>query len=203
MRELSADMRVKLIIYKLFDRYVMASLDELYQETNAELMRAGVLPQLRHEVLRNTAGGTNAAAGAATAAQGDVPAPVQADDSEASAELLQTLRTLFGARRAHPTVPLSAITHGPLPTANELIGALSVLQSQAATVQPALPVGSSVMDITEQVLHLKEQLMSQLGSLARPAPRPDRRRSTKTPSIWSACCSSSSSKTATCRHRCR
>ncbi len=165
MRELSADMRVKLIIYKLFDRYVMASLDELYQETNAELMRAGVLPQLRHEVLRNTAGGTNAAAGAATAAQGDVPAPVQADDSEASAELLQTLRTLFGARRAHPTVPLSAITHGPLPTANELIGALSVLQSQAATVQPALPVGSSVMDITEQVLHLKEQLMSQLGSL--------------------------------------
>ena len=165
MRELSADMRVKLIIYKLFDRYVMASLDELYQETNAELMRAGVLPQLRHEVLRNTAGGTGAAAGAGAAIQGDVPAPLQADDSEASAELLQTLRTLFGARRAHPTVPLSAITHGPLPTDNELIGALSVLQSQAATVQPALPVGSSVMDITEQVLHLKEQLMSQLGSL--------------------------------------
>ncbi|GLQ47083.1 hypothetical protein GCM10007862_21340 [Dyella lipolytica] len=166
MRELSADMRVKLIIYKLFDRYVMTSLDELYQEINAELMRAGVLPQLRHEVVRNAAGGTGAAAGGAVSAQGDAAAPLPTDDSEASAELLQTLRTLFGARRAHPTVPLSAMTHGPLPTANELIGALSVLQSQAATVQPVIQAGAgSVLDITEQVLHLKEQLLSQLGSL--------------------------------------
>lgn len=166
MRELSADMRVKLIIYKLFDRYVMASLDELYQETNAELMRAGVLPQLRHEVVRQAGSGT-AATGAGAAAAGEMTAPTQADDSEASAELLQTLRTLFGARRAHPTVPLSAMAHGPLPTANELIGALSVLQSQAATV-PSMPLptaGDTTADIAAQVLHLKEQLMSQLGSL--------------------------------------
>jgi hypothetical protein len=164
MRELSADMRVKLIIYKLFDRYVMASLDELYQETNAELMRAGVLPQLRHEVLRQ--GGASAAAGGgAPGTAGDVSAPI-ADDSEASAELLQTLRTLFGARRAHPSVPLSAMTQGPLPTANELIGALSVLQSQAATVPMApMATGVSTLDITQQVLQLKEQLLSQLGSL--------------------------------------
>ncbi|MBM7130088.1 DUF1631 domain-containing protein [Dyella mobilis] len=164
MRELSADMRVKLIIYKLFDRYVMASLDELYQETNAELMRAGVLPQLRHEVVRQ--GGASAPAGAAGAA-GEMPAPIMAEDSEASAELLQTLRTLFGARRAHPNVPLAAMAQGPLPTANELIGALSVLQSQAATV-PVMPLSvgsSSTLDITQQVLQLKEQLLSQLGSL--------------------------------------
>jgi hypothetical protein len=167
MRELSADMRVKLIIYKLFDRYVMASLDELYQETNAELMRAGVLPQLRHEVVRQGGASAGAAGGAAGAAGGDVSAPIAADDSEASAELLQTLRTLFGARRAHPNVPLSAIAQGPLPTANELIGALSVLQSQAATVPvaPIVTTGASTLDITQQVLQLKEQLLSQLGSL--------------------------------------
>jgi hypothetical protein len=38
LRELSADMRVKLIIYKLFDRYVLSSLEELYQEINDELV---------------------------------------------------------------------------------------------------------------------------------------------------------------------
>ena len=167
MRELSADMRVKLIIYKLFDRYVMASLDELYQEVNAELMRAGVLPQLRHEVVRTgsaAAGGTAASAGATGT---EVPATLAADDSEASAELLQTLRTLFGARRAHPTVPLSGMTAGPLPTPNELIGALSVLQSQAASVPVATMIasGAASMEMADQVLHLKEQLMSQLGSL--------------------------------------
>ncbi|GGA51133.1 DUF1631 domain-containing protein [Dyella nitratireducens] len=167
MRELNADMRVKLIIYKLFDRYVMSALEELYQEVNAELMRAGVLPQLRHEVVRSGGAGAGAAAGGTAAASGEIPQPLPADDSEASAELLQTLRTLFSARRAHPNVPLSAMTAGPLPTANELIGALSVLQSQAAMLpmpQPAAPHVSSV-DIAEQVLHLKEQLMSQLGSL--------------------------------------
>lgn len=171
MRELNADMRVKLIIYKLFDRYVMAALEELYQEVNAELMRAGVLPQLRHEVVRNTAG--NGAAGASqAAAAGEVPQPLPADDSEASAELLQTLRALFSARRGNPapqgaTAPLGPLAHGPLPTANELIGALSVLQSQAAMA--SLPVaaahGASAVDIAEQVLHLKEQLFTQLGSL--------------------------------------
>lgn len=167
MRELNADMRVKLIIYKLFDRYVMAALEELYQEVNAELMRAGVLPQLRHEVVRNTAGGTGAAASGAAAA-GEVPAPLPADDSEASAELLQTLRTLFSARRGQPAVAMGAVPQGPLPTANELIGALSVLQSQAALVQmpvTAAAPGASAVDIAEQVLHLKEQLLSQLGSL--------------------------------------
>ncbi|RUL76780.1 DUF1631 domain-containing protein [Dyella choica] len=161
MRELSADMRVKLIIYKLFDRYVMAALEELYQEVNAELMRAGVLPQLRHEVSRSGA----AATGGAVAA-GEVPQPLPADDSEASAELLQTLRALFSARRAHPNVPLSAMTVGPLPTANELIGALSVLQSQAAMLPMPQPAATTnTPDIAEQVLQLKEQLMSQLGSL--------------------------------------
>ena len=168
MRELSADMRVKLIIYKLFDRYVMASLDELYEEVNAELVRAGVLPQLRHEVLRNNASSGTATAGAgataAAAAAAETTAPLP-DDSEASAELLQTLRTLFGARRAHPTVPFSSLTQGPLPTANELIGALSVLQSQAATLPAPMPVANNTIEVTDQVLHLKDQLMSQLGSL--------------------------------------
>jgi len=168
MRELNADMRVKLIIYKLFDRYVMAALEELYQEVNAELMRAGVLPQLRHEVARNPSGAGAAASGAAAA--GEVPTPLAADDSEASAELLQTLRALFSARRGHSTsaAGVGVIPQGPLPTANELIGALSVLQSQAALIP--MPVatttsGASAVDIAEQVLHLKEQLLSQVGSL--------------------------------------
>src|SRR5574337_2186343 len=54
LQELSADMRVKLIIYKLFDRYVLSMLEQLYQELNTELVRAGVLPQLRHTVLRGS-----------------------------------------------------------------------------------------------------------------------------------------------------
>ncbi|WNL45258.1 DUF1631 domain-containing protein [Dyella sp. BiH032] len=163
MRELSAEMRVKLIIYKLFDRYVLASLDELYQEVNAELVRAGVLPQLRHEVQRS--GAAPAAAGqAAGATQGD---ELPAGDDAASNELLQTLRTLFSARRGG--MPENLPVGGPLqvPTVNELIGALSVLQSQAASVGSPLPLrgGPSTASVMQEVAHLKEQLLAQIGSL--------------------------------------
>ncbi|MGC1549705.1 MAG: DUF1631 domain-containing protein [Rhodanobacter sp.] len=165
VRELSADMRVKLIIYKLFDRYVMATLDELYQETNTELVRAGVLPQLRHDVVRSGTA-TPVAAGDATQAGAGTAATPMGDEGDASAELLQTLRSLFSARRAHPNVPLSAMTSGPLPSVNELIGALSVLQNQAA-VQPAVPqhVTGVSADLTNEVLQLKEQLLAQIGAL--------------------------------------
>lgn len=166
VRELSADMRVKLIIYKLFDRYVMATLDELYQETNTELVRAGVLPHLRHEVLRSGAPATAQAAaetgaGAAMAAA----AAAVADGGEASSELLQTLHALFNARRAHPNVPLSAMSAGPLPSVNELIGALSVLQNQVAAHPGAILPSGNPVDLTREVLQLKEQLLAQIGSL--------------------------------------
>ncbi|MFC5740322.1 DUF1631 domain-containing protein [Dyella tabacisoli] len=164
MRELNAEMRVKLIIYKLFDRYVFATLDELYQEVNAELIRAGVLPQLRHELPRNA--GQSPAAGAGQEQQhaiGEQADTFLAEDG--GAELLQTLRTLFSVRRG-PSDGRSIA--GPLhaPSVNELVGALSVLQSQAAeSIQPSSLQTTDTVDLAREVLLLKEQLLMQLGSL--------------------------------------
>src|SRR3546814_8474394 len=88
LHELSADMRVKLIIYKLFDRYVLSSLEELYQEINTELARAGVLPQLRHEVTRaGHAKSADTADGQASTAAADKAGDTPSD-------LLQTLHAL-------------------------------------------------------------------------------------------------------------
>ncbi|QNK00396.1 DUF1631 domain-containing protein [Dyella telluris] len=171
MRELNAEMRVKLIIYKLFDRYVLASLDELYQEINAELVRAGVLPQLRHEVVGR--GGSAPRPTGAAADAGDVAGMEQGegtflaeDEAGASSELIQTLRTLFSARRSVPAaqtrIPAGAMQ---LPSANELIGALSVLQSQAA-INQQMPVGSAnALELAGEVQQLKEHLLAQIGSL--------------------------------------
>ena len=161
LHELSADMRVKLIIYKLFDRYVLSSLEELYQEINTELVRAGVLPQLRHEVLRGdakTAGAAGQATGTTDEAAGDIPS-----------DLLQTLHALFSARRGPAVggnVGMHALQSGPLPSANELLGALSVLQSQIASAGP-LPYAQpdDAAALSREVLQLKGQLLTQLGAL--------------------------------------
>ncbi|WP_109124878.1 DUF1631 domain-containing protein [Dyella sp. C11] len=171
MRELSAEMRVKLIIYKLFDRYVLASLDELYTEINAELVRAGVLPQLRHEIQR--AGGAQRPAPAAGAAAG-AEAVEQSegsfladDEAGASSELIQTLRTLFSARRTTPVTAGQRLPAGAvqLPSANELLGALSVLQSQAAINQQMPANAGNAMELAGEVQQLKEHLLAQIGSL--------------------------------------
>ena len=174
LHELSADMRVKLIIFKLFDRYLLSSLEELYQEINTELARAGVLPHLRHEVARSGAKAA-AASGNANAQQ---PAGAAAENGEEAgdipSDLLQTLHALFSARRGSAGINagnagsggMHAMPTGPLPSANELLGALSVLQSQIASAGP-LPLAQpdDAAELSREVMQLKGQLLSQIGAL--------------------------------------
>jgi hypothetical protein len=164
LHELSADMRVKLIIYKLFDRYVLSSLEELYLEINVELVRAGVLPQLRHEVLRG-----QSAQAAVDAAHAGVSSSMVADDvGEIPSDVLQTLNALFSARRSHVGVDvgMSAMPSGPLPSANELLGALSVLQSQITSTGPLLHArAGDAAALSHEVMQLKGQLLTQIGAL--------------------------------------
>ncbi|HET7358529.1 MAG TPA: DUF1631 domain-containing protein [Rhodanobacteraceae bacterium] len=176
MRELTVETRVKLIVYKLFDRYVMAGLDPLYDEINAELVRAGVLPQLRHEIPGRRAAGADQAASAArvagAAAAGNAAAAAadySADETaEFQAEFLHTLNTLLSARRGHAPVNVASADGASLSPA-ELLGALSLLQGEVALGPPTaagparttgLPGGA-----TPDVAQLKEQLLQQLARL--------------------------------------
>jgi hypothetical protein len=169
LHELSADMRVKLIIYKLFDRYVLSSLEELYQEINTELVRAGVLPQLRHEVMR---GGSAKGSANASGQSVDSSATSADETGDIPSDLLQTLHALFSARRGSAgtaigsDVGMHAMPNGPLPSANELLGALSVLQSQIASAGP-LPYArpGDAAELSHEVMQLKGQLLSQIGAL--------------------------------------
>ncbi|MGY3039470.1 hypothetical protein ACVWWQ_001057 [Rhodanobacter sp. TND4EL1] len=171
LHELSADMRVKLIIYKLFDRYVLSALEELYQDINTELVRAGVLPQLRHEILRTGGARSSGVAGQAGADPATGAAGAAGEEGgEIPSDLLQTLHALFSARRPHARGGIGGAnlpaSNGPLPSANELLGALSVLQSQIASAGP-LPHAQpdDAAELSREVVQLKSHLMTQLGAL--------------------------------------
>lgn len=171
MHELNVDVRVRLIIYKLFDRYVLSTLEGLYQAVNAELVRAGVLPQLRHEISR---GSSHAAPAGTGRIEPVADVPTVDDSGDLPDNLLQTLQALFSARRevdgggigGRQGAPRQA-SAGPLPSANELLGALSVLQSQLA--RSSMPQTQAVADeglaLTREVQQLKTQLLSQVGAL--------------------------------------
>ncbi len=50
VRSLNTDIKIKLIIYKLFDKHVLSNLQALYDETNVLFISAGILPKLKMQV---------------------------------------------------------------------------------------------------------------------------------------------------------
>ncbi|EQM66857.1 DUF1631 domain-containing protein [Pseudomonas solani] len=70
-RSLGVEIKVKLIIFKLFEKYVLSDLDQLYAESNLALITAGVLPELKSAPpARRPQGRTPGAARSAQAAAG-------------------------------------------------------------------------------------------------------------------------------------
>lgn len=115
-RSLGVEIKVKLIILKLFEKYVLTELDQFYAEANQSLIAAGVLPDLRSAAPRrqqerasgaerSAQPGSGAAGGSQTAEEGmqEVFGVLQ--------ELLSQVRGTALPRRDHPAdaVPVSSI----------------------------------------------------------------------------------------------
>jgi hypothetical protein len=191
IREFEVNVQVKLIIYKLFDRYVMAGLEPVYEEVNIELIRAGVLPQVRHTLPqseRPRTQGSGAAPGVPGTGAGGVAAPHGApagpayhDASELQAEIYNTLRSLLASRHGGESYAsaggtdygIGGATPGFSPT--DLLSALTILQSQSHAMQQAR--AESASDAAQAVQQIKRELLEQVQKLSGDAAR-DRRVST-------------------------
>ena len=90
------DIAVKLIVYKLFDRYVMAGLPRLYDELNAHLIDKGILPKL--PLAPSRAGRSAPRAGAPSAPTAGAP-PEPA---------IEVPRTTYGHASESPTYAQTA-----------------------------------------------------------------------------------------------
>jgi hypothetical protein len=150
---LGVEIRVKLIILKLFEKYVLADLDQLYAEANQALTAAGVLPELKSTPLPRNPG---RAAAPARVAGAESP---QLDGGEHMNEgvqevfgalqgLLSQARGSLVPRRSAPSADARPISSG------DLMRLLSHMQ-QRAPVQP-----SDEFDLREQL----EQLLSRASA---------------------------------------
>lgn len=180
VREFELNVQVKLIIYKLFDRYVMSGLEPLYDEVNAELIRAGVLPQIRHQVpqsARPRGAGAAPPAGLAPGAEGAMSPGQDAGAyaggsydpvaAELQAELYSTLRNLLASR--HPRgggdgAAYAGSGGGMVPNLSptDLLSALSILQTQTHLNQSH---ADSVADAAKAVQQIKQELLDQAHRL--------------------------------------
>ncbi len=171
LRELDTGVRVKLIVYKLFDRYVMSGLEALYEELNQTLAQAGVLPHMRHPLPH--AGAARAAAAMVVPATA-AGLPATGDDLAAQADLLTQLGALLAARRAPTEIqtaigaaPGAAATGGvayaPLPGPAELLGALTLLQSEIGRANLAARNANEALG---EVRHVKDDLLEQVARIS-------------------------------------
>ena len=140
-------LRIRIILYMLFDRHLMQNLDGLYEALNRELIDAGILPNMKYQAQpRVEATRAAPAAGARPFAGSPDARSGYSDGQDPSAEqaerLFDGLTQLFIALRKREGTTLlggrrSIASYAP-PTATrtfearELLEALNQLQKQAA-----------------------------------------------------------------------
>ncbi|MDH4583635.1 DUF1631 domain-containing protein [Pseudomonas sp. BN415] len=114
-RSLGVEIKVKLIILKLFEKYVLTELDQIYAEANQLLVTAGVLPDLRsaparRQAERSSATGRPAQPGNA-AGGGQVTEEGVQEIFGVLQDLLSQVRGTALPRREHPAdaVPVSSL----------------------------------------------------------------------------------------------
>src|SRR5450830_504302 len=122
-RSLGVEIRVKLIILKLFEKYVLSDADQLFAEANQILVATGVLPELKAVPSRRPGG----RAALEQQREGSLPTvdpPVDENGQEAFAALQKLLAAVRGS--VAPTLEASA---EPQPIATrDLLRLLSHLQ---------------------------------------------------------------------------
>ncbi|WHZ19202.1 MAG: Thymidine phosphorylase [Rhodanobacteraceae bacterium] len=168
------NIRVRLIILKMFERYVLNVLDTLYHDVNVRLAQAGVLPQLRHPTVARRPAGASGAAPRQTGAQAGgtatAAATAYANDGvdELHSELMQHLTALLAGRRQHLYADMGH-AYGGSGAASlspaELLGALTLLQGESRPL-PALPAAADTTAAIDMVQRLKDELMLQIQRLS-------------------------------------
>jgi len=146
-RNLGVEIKVKLILLKLFERYVLADTEPLYAEANQLLVATGVLPELKPAPARRA---IERAAASISSEESDEPAPADEGVQEVFAALQELLRHVRGS--VAPTLEPSVATQ-PIST-RDLLRLLSHLQQYV----PALAAQDD-FDLRNQL----EQLLTRVS----------------------------------------
>ena len=137
---LNLDIKVRLIIFKLFERHVFNSIDSMYADINELLANAGILPDLKQSGVTRQPQRTGSATPAATPGASSVSTPggpVEVADQQVLSlfsELMSSWRHTSG------DIALSALgaPTAPAVRSDELLGMLSHYASRADGQQVSL-----------------------------------------------------------------
>ncbi len=143
--EFAFESNILLIIYTLFEKFVMRELEEFYAEYNQILIDAGVFPNLKLEAPKNPAGSEQSDSEAGATEEGESPAATEAPESDGGdialgEEIFNSIRNLMASRRTgdpryakHPEInPHMAGKPGVKPMVDKptLVSAIHEIQTE-------------------------------------------------------------------------
>ena len=170
-QELVLDHETRLIVYMLFDKFVLSRTTLLYDEYNQRLLKAGLLPNLKYEVRKQPVkaerrGSSEAARGDA-GNDGDASGGAQGQSlgDELFSNILQLLSRRDrqdGGNSADGNAPGRGVASNPLPQ-EEVVSAIHQLQLRRHS-DPAEPEGvATASSGAQRDRHLVKTMLSQLS----------------------------------------
>lgn len=154
IKTLDVDLRIKLVIYKLFEKEVIQYLGAMYDEINELLKNAGVLPKLPSRVKKNPVSPAIIRQQEIAVTPEEAALSPQETNTETVAVDAAMFNTLRGLLQNNRGVQSPETLNLPKVEANELVGALSGMQTSADTTEMTL----------EQAAASIAELRSKLGS---------------------------------------
>ncbi|MGV6825557.1 MAG: DUF1631 family protein, partial [bacterium] len=155
---------VKLVIYKLFDKYVMSEIGSLYRAINDELATAGVLPKLPRSVRKSAVSAAPAASKNETAREMSQAEPVTstpASPSEGLVALADEINALVGDQRSAlglPSIPVVVDLSLPKVDMQDVVDVLGRMQASFVAGSPF-----NLQAAVDSNSAFKQELMEQLG----------------------------------------
>lgn len=152
---LGVEIKVKLIILKLFEKYVLGGCDQLYAEANQALVSAGVLPELKSAPPRRQ---QRPAATSHAHSAGDERMPLLEGSDESVQEVFGALQDLLSQVRGS-AMPRRAQVADALPiTSNDLMRLLSHMQQRTP-----MQVSLEDFDLRDQLEQLLARASAKTG----------------------------------------
>jgi Protein of unknown function (DUF1631) len=169
--DLDLELHSKLIVFKLFDRYVICGVELLYDEVNELLIQNGVLPQLRHHITQQQTthraaaphgSAENALESGARRLSQEREGDAATAASNTEQEIYQTLRSLLAIRHEQHAPQAEVTQSAPASFgAMDLLSALQILQSELEPVAS----GRETVDARPSARQLKQTLLDQAHKL--------------------------------------
>ncbi|HEB77757.1 MAG TPA: DUF1631 domain-containing protein [Methylothermaceae bacterium] len=128
LRPLTLDLKVRLILFKLYEQEVIGHLGAFYDSVNEVMAKHGVLPEISKKIKKRRAGSANTGDRSENR-NGSEASP---SDQAAYVQAIQAMHSLLAAWRAQVGLPSLAASAGEpgvvVSDSQEVVGALSALQ---------------------------------------------------------------------------